>query len=275
MGFKRVPINENRKIISSEDNFLGIITGKNDAKFIRNQYQIELDNANAAIVNIVHYIEEGMKKLNGAYDNSQRLKKNIEAHFEERKMLYESLENLLSNEKCHEKEMWFETLKSRIQEVKDKDITVIQKNKDTDIESMNVGSSLDYPIAYPDSKIKQRYEKILKDIEWKERELRKEKEKYNNAVSKYNYYLSFFEKHIKKAEDKFAVYNTIFKEGKQKLTNCRYYQSIYYKLSSEKSKSEVTLDTLSHRVEQFKNTLEIIKRELSQYRGKTFVEMQY
>jgi len=271
---KRAPYFKTKKI-AGEDSVAGKITGRNDAVFIRNKYQTELDNAHAAIVNMVHYTEENMKKLKGAYDNSQRLKKNIEAHLEERKMLYQSLENLLSNEKGHEKEMWFETLKSKVQEVKDRNITVFQKSKDSDIESMNIGSTFDYPKQYPDSKIKERYEKILTDIESKEREVRREKEKYYSEVSIYNNTLSSFEKYIQKSESKFTAYDTILKEGTQKLQSCRYHGSILYKLSSEKSKDEITLDTLSHRVDQFRNTLEIMKRELSQYQGKKFVEMQY
>ncbi len=274
MAFKRAPYFTTKKV-DGEDSVTGKITGRSDAVFIRNKYQTELDNAHAAIVNMVHRTENNLSTLKGAYDNSQRLKKNIEAHLEERKMLYQSLENLLANEKGHEKEMWFETLKSRVQEVKDRNITIFQKSKDSDVESMNIGSSLDYPKQYPDSKIKQRYEKILTDIEWKEKEVRKEKEKYYSEVATYNNSLSFFEKDILKSEDKFAAYDSILREGMQKLQGCRYHGGILYKLSSEKSKDEITLDTLSHRVDQFRNTLELIKRDLSQYQGKKFVEMQY
>ncbi len=274
MGFKRAPYFTTRKV-EGEDSLTGKISGRSDAVFIRNKYQTELDNAHAAIVNMVHRTENNLATLKGAYDNSQRLKKNIEAHLEERKMLYQSLENLLANEKGHEKEMWFETLKTRVQEVKDRNITVFQKSKDSDVESMNIGSSLDYPKQYPDSKIKERYEKILNDIEWKEKEVRKEKEKYYSEVATYNNSLSFFEKDILKSEDKFAAYDSILKEGTQKLQNCRYHGSILHKLSSEKSKDEISLDTLTHRIDQFRNTLELIKRDLSQYQGKKFVEMQY
>jgi hypothetical protein len=271
---KPVPINRT-KHVKGEDSVLGKITGRSDAVFLRNKYQTELDNANAAIVNHVHYLEDKMKELKGAFDNAQRLKKNGDAHLEERKTLYENLENLLANEKGHEKEMWFETLKSRIQEMKDKSITVIPKIKDSDVESMNIGSTLDHPKQYPDSKIKDRYEKILNDIEWKEKEIRKERESYNGAVATYNYFLTPFEKNIQKADDKFSAYDKILHEGKNRLNDCRYSGSIFHKLSSEKSKDEITLDTLSHRVEQFRNTLGIIKGNLSQYETKKFVEMQY
>lgn len=271
---KPVPINKTKRV-KGEDSTLGKISGRSDAVFLRNKYQTELDNAHASIVNHVHYLEDKMKELKGSYDNAQRLKKNIDAHLEERKSLFENLENLLSNEKGHEKEMWFETLKSRIQEMKDKNITVIPKIKDSEVESMNIGSTLEHPKEYPNSRIKNTYEKILTDIEWKEKEIRKERESYNGAVSTFNYYLTPFEKNIQKAEDKFSAYDKILLEGSNRLKECRYSGSIFHKLSSEKSRDEVTLDTLSHRTEQFRNTLDIIKRNMSQYETKKFVEMQY
>lgn len=233
-----------------------------------------MDNSNIAIVNMVHYLEDEFKKLKGAYDNSQRLKENIKAHMEERQRLYESLDNLLNNEISHEKEMWYETLKTRVQEVKDRNITIIQKNKDSDIDEMNIGG-LSFPTNYPDSKIKDRFESILRDIEAKEKEIRREKENYHGAVSQYNFSISFFEKNIDKAEQKFVAYNNILNEGTARINECRYHGSFLYNLSSEKAKDEINLDTLSHRVDQFKNTLEIIKRNVSQYQPKTFVEMQY
>ncbi|MDD3052663.1 MAG: LemA family protein [Candidatus Cloacimonetes bacterium] len=274
MGSERFPSNKT-KMVKDEDGLWGKITGRRDVVYLRNKYQIELDNAYADLVNMVHFIEKDLRKLKGAYDNSQRLKKSVEAHLEERKMLYESLENLLSNEKEHEKEMWFETLRSRIEEVKDKNITVIQKNKDTEVDSMSIGSTLDYPKHYPDSEIKSRYKKILSDIKYKEREIRKEREKYYREVSNYNYFITFFEKHIQKAEAKFSAYDTILKEATKKILESRYYGGILYKISSEKSKDEINIDTLSHRVDKFRETLEIIKKDLSQYQGRKFVEMQY
>jgi len=82
MGFKRAPYFTTRKV-EGEDSLTGKITGRSDAVFIRNKYQTELDNAHAAIVNMVHRTENNLATLKGAYDNSQRLKKNIEAHLEE------------------------------------------------------------------------------------------------------------------------------------------------------------------------------------------------
>ena len=65
------------------------------------------------------------------------------------------------------------------------------------------------------------------------------------------------------------------KEGEEKLAKTRYRKSIFYKLATEKTKAETNLDTLTHRPEQFMNTLKILKREHSETKGKSFKEMEY
>ena len=60
----------------------------------------------------------------------------------------------------------------------------------------------------------------------------------------------------------------------EKIKSTRYVGSIAYKLASERAKSEVNIDTIHHRIEQFTNTLEIIKKEYSEFKNKPFVEME-
>ncbi len=56
---------------------------------------------------------------------------------------------------------------------------------------------------------------------------------------------------------------------------CRYFNSLPYKLSSEKSKDEIRLITLTHRIKEHKDRFQSIKNDISQYQGKKFVEMEY
>ena len=98
-------------------------------------------------------------------------------------------------------------------------------------------------------------------IEEKERELRQAKEEYNRAVSKYHELLQAFKIHIHKAEGKIKVYYSLLEEGKQKISETRYVNGIFHKLSSERAKQEVTIDTTKHRIAIFEGTLKIIKEE--------------
>lgn len=263
------------KPIQGEDSLIGKVTGKSDAVFLRNKYQMELDNANAAVVNQVHYLEDKNKNLKGAYGNAQRLKRDIDAKLEKRKYLYDKLESMLATEKGHEKEMWFETLHARIEEYKGRNISIYQRNRNSDIDGISIGGQSNYPKHYSDSKLQPHYKELVNNIDTIENEVVHIRQQYNSAVSEYNYLLSLFEKDILKCDEKLDSYDMILQEGNEKLKLCGYHSSMFYKMATEKTKSETNLDTLHHRIKQFKNTLGVIKKDLFAYNGRNFVEMEY
>jgi len=249
----------------------GRVTGYNDAVFLRNKYQKELDNAHAAAVNMIHYVEDQNSELKSQYNYALGLKRDIGAHEEERAKSYDALGNLLTKETNFEDKMWQTTQKGR----KVKSVTIKQKFKDSDIDEMRYDSMMEYLKQYPEYASKSSFRKILDKIEEKEREIRHSKQKYNDAVSKYNYLLSDFHKHIQKSDDKVKAYHKIYEEGKQKLERTRYRQSVFYRLASEETRAKVELNILTHRMDQFRNTLDIIKKEHAEHQEKTFKEMEY
>lgn len=248
-----------------------IFTGRKDAIFLKNRYQKEVDNSWAEIVNMVHYIELKSKKLKESYNKSLGLKQDIGAYKSERNELYDNLSNLLTKETNFEDKMWQTTQKGR----KVNSITVKQKFSESDVDEMRFDSMKDYLKQYPEYTSKARFKRILENIENKEADIRKVKKRYNESVSKYNYLLSFFEKHIQKAKDKIKRYKELLKEANRKIDDGRYKRSIFYKFASEETKAEVEIDTLSHRLSQFENTLDIIQSDFKDYKRKTFVEMDY
>ena len=185
--------------------------------------------------------------------------------------MYTNLSNVLTKETDFEDKMWKTTQVGR----KVKSITVKQKFKDSDVDEMRYDSMLEYLKQYPEYASKSTFKKILEKIEQKESEIRRETEKYNNLISEYNFRLNNFEKDIKKAEDKFDAYGKIKKEAEEKLKSARYNKSILNRFRSEQAKSEANLDLLHHRVDQFENTLSIIKSEHSQNKRKMFVDLEH
>lgn len=249
---------------------LGWVSGINDTIFIRNKYQTELDNSWSAIVRIVHYLEDQNKWLKGVSSSIHAIRKNVEAHFEERSRLYSSLEKLLKKETEFEERMWKTTQKGR----KVKSITFKQKFKDSDIEEARYDSMMEYLKQYPEYASKSSFRNITQKIESKEAEIRRNTEEYNKAISSYNFRLSYFQKDIQKAEDKFVAYEKVKEEGIKKLSETWYWKH-FRKFSSEKEKSNTEINTLTHRVNQFKNTLDIIKNEHLSYQTKPFQEIEY
>ena len=176
---------------------------------------------------------------------------------------------MLNKETNFEEKMWGKTQAGR----KVKSITLKQKFNDSDIDEMKFDSMMDYIKQYPDYASKSTFRKILDKIEEKEREIRKETEYYNRSIADYNFKLSAFEVLITKADDKFQAYDAIKKEGEKRLSELRYNTSFLNIFRSEQKKAEANLDLLSHRVDQFKNTLSIIKAEHSETSRKKFTEI--
>jgi hypothetical protein len=266
-GFRKAPMNQTEQIVKKGTR----ISGMPDAIFLRNKYQTELDNAHASVVNMVHYSEEDNRKLKEAFNKAESLKRNIQAHETERERSYNSLGNLLNKETDFEKGMWKNTLDKN----KVKAITVKQKFKDTDIDEIRYDAMNDYLRQYPEYTSKSTFKTILFDIRYKEKEIREEKSNFNKSVSEYNYLLSNVEKSLRKAEDKIVAYHKVLDEGQKKLGECKYINSIFYRMATEENKAKVTLDTLKHRMEQFIHTLDIIKSEFANAQRRLFEEMKY
>ena len=263
--------NTGSKVVDETPSLIGTITGRNDAIFLKNKYQEELDKTYSSIVEMTHYLDTKNGELKEIWSKIPAVKKNIEAHQKERADLYTNLGNVLTKETNFEDKMWQTTQKGR----KANTMIIKQKFNDSDVDEMRYDSMMDYLKQYPEYASKSTFKKILDKIEQKEGEIRKETEKYNDHVSDYNFRLNNFEKDIKKAEDKITAYSTIKKEAEGKLADARYNKSFLKAFRSERSKAEANLDLLSHRVEQFRNTLEIIKSEHSQNKRKAFTDMEF
>ncbi len=274
MGFERIPFNTTEQV-KEKGSF---ITGKKDAIFLRNKYQTELDNANSAVINMVHYCEEQSVNLKKAFNEAQGIKASIEAHEKERENAYEALGNLLNKETDFEKFMHKETTgmyKEISKNQSAKGIKIKQRMTNSDNE-MKFASMIKYLDKYPEYQSKSSFKKISDKIEEKERELRSAKIDYNKAVSSYHDLLQAFKFHIQKAKDKIEMYYKLLKEGEEKLNGTRYKRGVIHKLfATERTKNETSLDTIKHRLPQAENTLKIIEGELSDYRGRKFVELDY
>ncbi len=250
---------------------IGDITGRNDAIFLRNRYQTELDNTNVTIVKSIYGLEQESKILNDTYNNAQKSKNNVIKNEDERRTLFSSLENLLNKETNFESAMWDKTTKRN----KVKTVNIRQKINESDVEEMHFDSMMDYLKQYPEYASKTAFKQTRDKIEAKEKEIRESGEQYNEAVQEYNYQLSIMEKEIQKTENNIQKYYQILEDGTKRLSGTRYIKGIFHSISSEKAKQEISLDTIRHRVDRAKDTLDIIKSELSQNTRTKFVPMEY
>jgi hypothetical protein len=246
------------------------ITGKKEMAFIRNRYQKELDKDNSDIVHRVWDLQRIIKEIHDSKNDAERLKQNVEKHLEERGRVYTNLQNILAKEAGYEDKMLGKTLKGMKAKGR---VTVKQKMKDVDIDTLQYGSVEQYRRLYPH--YGEEVFKNVKEFKDKEREIRETQESYNQAVKRYNTLLENINLDMQKAEDNFSKYEKTKIEGERELKSCRYYGSLLYKLSSKKTKIELDLDVLKHNTEKFRHTLDMIKGELSTYKTKPLEPMKY
>ena len=136
------------------------LTGRKDAKNIKERYQHEINQAHGRVKSKVEWLYKMNHKLKWAMSETERLGKDIVANEEERKKLYESLSNLLKEETNFEEKMWKTTQKGK----KVKAITINQKFKDSDIEEARYSDMMDYLRRYPKYASKSSFSTILNKI---------------------------------------------------------------------------------------------------------------
>jgi len=264
-------------LIEEPNKVLGVLTGKSDVVTIRNRYQPALDDANINLKKSIFYLEEENKKLKEAFNHAQSLKKDIDSHQEERVNAYEALGNLLNKEKDFEGFMHKETTKMYGEVSKNqsgKAVKIKQRLNNSDNE-MRFGGMMKYIEKYPEYQTKSAFKRILEKIEEKEKEVRYAKTNYSQIVAQYHTLLQNFKIDIQKAKDKIKEYYKLLEEGQKKIDETRYKKGFVYKFTSQKTKDEVNLDTIKHRMNEKENTLKLIEEEISQYQGRKFIELEY
>ncbi len=237
------------------------LTGKGDMIFIRDRYQSLLDNNYLKANKTIEYLKRVSDNAKERQKIAESLKKNIDAHMKERDRAHTNLQNLLNKEEKYEDKMLDKTLKG----MKAKgQVTVKQKMKDVDIDTMQYGSVEQYKRLYPHFG-EEIFEKIG-EVNKKEKEIREVQEAYNKEVSNYNYQLEIADKNILAVKDTLKVYERAKKNGDTELKSCPYYNSIFYKkLASIKEKTLLNLDTTKHDIEGLEHQLDKIEKTFSAY----------
>jgi len=275
MPYRRVEFNKTQKV-RDDRSIVGRITGHRDAIFLRNKYQTELDNANAALINEVHHIEnENRRKALDYYHEAKALSEDLKAHLAERDSLSQRLDALLEKELGQEYKMWKESPQGlRINTTKVFTSQVSQVGMGI-VGNINPTPILKYLERYPALSSQPRFSEIVSNIKNKEQEIRKKSESYNQATSRFNHELPFYEKNIQKCQDNFDRYHKVLEEGTTKIENCRYVKGFLFRILPEDKRGEILLDTLPHTIEKWKNMIALFKEDLSQYKKQPFTELAY
>lgn len=239
------------------------VLGKDEMIFIRNRHQAELDRDYDQIKRIVSYLKEKNSETLERKNRAEALEENIESHKKEEDRAFTTLQNLLAKEEKYESKMLDKTLKG----MKTNGRAIIkQKLKDVDIDSLQYGSVEQYKRLYPhygDQIWNRRKEIVEKDAE-----IRKAEEAWREEVNKYNYLVEIMGGNIQEAHNSIDKYEETKKIGEAEIKSCRYYNSVFYKMTSKKTKTLLNLDTLKHDLNGLINDLKIIEKNYSAYKSK-------
>lgn len=233
------------------------LTGKENAIYIREEYQDALDCTHKEVENKIHWLYKMNHKLKYYLSQIQKYKKDIVSCEEERKSSYETLINILESETNFEGKMWGITQKGE----HTTNIRIKQKFKDSDIDEIKFNSANSYLKKYPKYASRPSFKNLQYRIIGVEKRIRETKKKYNYAISKTLRELAYWPRNIIQAEDLVKRFKEQFKEGNEKLKSMRYLNSIFYKFSSEKEKTKVNIHTLYYRMDGMENTINKLKEE--------------
>jgi len=245
------------------------ITGKQDAIAIREEYQKALDFSHEAVKKQIGHLYNMNHKLKWGLSEIQKFKKDIIADEEEKVKSYEALGNLLNKETNFEKEMMKTSQKARGK------LNVKISPKFKDVDDVKFNAMQDYLDKYPEYASKSSFKRILEKIESIESGIKKTKKEYNRAVTDVLRELAYFQSNIMNAKDKVKRFKDQLKEANEKLKEMRFLKSIAYKLSSEREKRRVIINTLYYRIEEKERTIDELKKEVEKAKRQDLEEMEY
>jgi len=253
---------------------LGRISRREEATSLRNKYQTELDNANAAVVNEVHHVERESRKVTLDYFNqAQALKADIKTRLTERKALFDILDTQIEKERGHEYEMF---------KIKPQGTNVTADRLSGEVRIGGLGSvgivntaPLRFLKQYPTMASTPFIRDIIGKIEIKESEVRRKAESYHQAIAGFNRSIPDYKTHVMKCEDNLARYRKILAEGSDLINNCSYVKSAWFRMLSQKEKDAILLRTLPHTTEKWEHLIEEFKNDLSQWQAQPLTELEY
>jgi len=255
------------------------LTGSEEAIVLRNKYQTELDNANAALINQVHHTEnENRRKVLDYYHQSQALKEDIKARQAERTALIDELKSQIDKERGQEFRMWQQSPQGlRIK------TTQGVRSDASQAGIGNVGNISPSPVLkfleqYPKLASTPFIREMLDRVERLEGEIRRKAESYHQSVARFNRELPFYEKNVLKCQENLTRYHKILDEGNDKINNCRYVnhgKGLYFRLLSQKEKDNIILQTLPHVTEKWESMIALFEKDLDQYQSHSFIELSY
>lgn len=245
--FQHIKYNETLQV--QESGIIGRLTGRNDAVYIRNRWQTEIDNSWAALMNMTHYLETCHDSIETIcrFNDIARMRGEIQDVNVKRERLYSNVFKYIQQDQAYSERMW------TIHQDMYKSQSSNSSNYSRSFKNVNVTHEeiKKYVSMYPKIEVKNDTQ-MIKDIE---DHAEYKKSEYRKNVALLRDYFEQFKIEIIKCESKLSVYIKIKSEGIEQLKMSNYKGSLFHSLLSAQKKQELEIDTLKHRIEQVEHII--------------------
>jgi hypothetical protein len=263
MVFKPYPKGNTHKI---NDSSFGFLTGRSDVVYLKNKYQILIDDKLIEVWNMIHYIEDGEKDLNWAEKQVVAKRSVVKSLIGEENKKLSHIEESLDKVSSNDIQSWETTMKAKIAEFSHTDnIKISPRMRNSDIDTINTSFRSIFPQRYQDGPMKHQETALYNDIKKIRDGISYEKQNYSKLVQKYHFLANDIGSRLIKAKADFEKYKSLLYEGKEKISECQYIKGFLYRISNIENKTVLQLDTTKHDVEKIQATIESLDNKLKGY----------
>jgi hypothetical protein len=251
--------------------FIDRLLKRTDPVYWKKTIQAELDKRWSAFDTTADKLKGDFEKFNRQAMEITEEEHNVETYTQEWDESLTSLGNLLNKNTSHEKQMWDTTQNSR----NVKGLKIKQKFKDSDVDEIRFNNMMEYIKQYPEMQAQKTVDKLVENVKAKRDDIVSASKTYRQAIKETNVYLNIAKSKLQESEDELAAFESMKKEGEQKVNEAQDKGLINKilnktKTAAEKQSTRLVFYEYDRKIDVSKNQLKLIKERMKEYEARMF-----
>ncbi len=244
---------------------------RTDPVYWKKTIQAELDKRWSSFDTTADKLKGDFEKFNRQAMEITEEEHNVETYTQEWDESLTSLGNLLNKNTSHEKQMWDTTQNNR----NIKGLKIKQKFKDSDVDEIRFNSMMEYIKQYPEMQAQKTVDKLVENVKAKRDDIVSASKTYRQAIKEANVYLNIAKSKLQESEDELAAFESMKKEGEQKVNEAQDKGLINKilnktKTAAEKQSTRLVFYEYDRKIDVSKNQLKLIKERMKEYEARMF-----
>ena len=251
--------------------FIDRLLKRTDPVYWKKTIQAELDKRWSAFDTTADKLKGDFEKFNRQAMEITEEEHNVDTYTQEWGESLTSLGNLLNKNTSHEKQMWDTTQNNR----NIKGLKIKQKFKDSDVDEIRFNSMMEYIKQYPEMQAQKTVDKLVENVKAKRDDIVSASKTYRQAIKEANVYLNIAKSKLQESEDELAAFESMKKEGEQKVNEAQDKGLINKilnktKTAAEKQSTRLVFYEYDRKIDVSKNQLKLIKERMKEYEARMF-----